>query len=127
MKTVTFISGKFTDNGNFSGYNASGERFHVPGRAMESISIKKGDTIKFPIYALVVERTFNVLDEQGNPKEGETFTRQQAGSVFTTEQAMFDALNGDKLLSKKAEADYKAKASVIGLTEEAINALQSVA
>jgi hypothetical protein len=126
MKTVTFISGKFTDNGNFSGYNASGERFHVPGRAMESINVKKGDAISFPIYALVVERTFDKLDESGNAT-GEKFTREQAGSVFTTEQAMFDALNGDKLLSKKAEADYKAKASAIGLTDEAINALQSVA
>jgi hypothetical protein len=126
MKTVTFISGKFTDNGNFSGYNASGERFHVPGRAMESINLKKGDAINFPIYALVVERTFDKLDAEGNTT-GEKFTREQAGSVFTTEQAMFDALNGDKLLSKKAEADYKAKASAIGLTEEAVNALQELA
>jgi hypothetical protein len=127
MKTVTFISGKITDNGNFSGYNAAGERFHVAARTMEAAGIKKGDAINYPLYALVVERTFNVLDEQGNPKEGETFTRQQAGSVFTTEQKMYDALNGDRLLAVKAEADYKAKASAAGLTEEAINALQSVA
>lgn len=127
MKTVAILSGNFTENGNFSGYNASGARIHVNGRTMESAGIKKGDTVKFPLFATVVEREFNVLDEQGNPKEGETFKREQAGAIFTNKQALIEAVNADKLLAVEAEADLKAKATAIGLTEEAVNALETLA
>lgn len=127
MKTVAIISGNFTETGNFSGYNASGTRIHVSGRTMESAGIKKGDTVKFPLFATVVEREFNVLDENGNPKEGETFKREQAGAIFTNKQALIEAVNADKLLAVEAEADLKAKASAVGLTQEAINALQELA
>lgn len=126
MKTVAIISGNFTDNGNFSGYNASGTRIHVSGRTMESAGIKKGDTVKFPLYATVVEREFNVLDANGNPTE-EKFTREQAGAIFTNKQSLIEAVNADKLLAVEAEADLKAKATAVGLTQEAINALQELA
>jgi hypothetical protein len=127
MKTVAIISGNFTETGNFSGYNASGTRIHVSGRTMESAGIKKGDTVKFPLFATVVEREFNVLDENGNAKEGETFKREQAGAIFTNKQALIEAVNADKLLAVEAEADLKAKANAVGLTQEAINALQELA
>jgi 2-hydroxychromene-2-carboxylate isomerase len=126
MKTVAILSGNFTETGNFSGYNASGTRIHINGRTMESAGIKKGDAIKFPLFATVVEREFNVLDAEGNPTE-EKFKREQAGAVFTNKQALIEAVNADKLLAVEAEADLKAKATAVGLTEEAINALQSVA
>ena len=126
MKTVAIISGNFTETGNFSGYNASGTRIHVSGRTMESAGIKKGDTVKFPLFATVVEREFNVLDANGNPTE-EKFTREQAGAIFTNKQALIEAVNADKLLAVEAEADLKAKATAVGLTEEAINALQELA
>lgn len=126
MKTVAIISGNFTETGNFSGYNASGSRIHVSGRTMESAGIKKGDVVKFPLYATVVEREFNELDEQGNPTD-KTFKREQAGAIFTNKQALIEAVNADKVLTIEAEADLKAKASAVGLTDEAINALQSVA
>jgi hypothetical protein len=127
MKTVAIISGNFTETGNFSGYNASGTRIHVSGRTMESAGIKKGDTVKFPLFVTVVEREFNVLDENGNPKEGETFKREQAGAIFTNKQSLIEAVNADKLLAVEAEADLKAKATAVGLTQEAINALQELA
>jgi hypothetical protein len=127
MKTVAIISGNFTESGNFSGYNAAGTRIHVSGRTMESAGIKKGDKITFPLYATVVEREFNVLDEQGNPKLGETFKREQAGAVFTNKAALIEAVNADKVLELEAAADLTSKASAAGLTQEAINALQAVA
>ena len=126
MKTVAIISGNFTENGNFSGYNASGTRIHVNGRTMESAGIKKGDTVKFPLFATVVEREFNELDEAGNPTD-KTFKREQAGAIFTNKQALIEAVNADKLLAVEAEADLKAKATAVGLTEEAVAALQAVA
>lgn len=126
MKTVAILSGAFTNGGNFSGYNAAGQRIHVPNRTMESAGIKKGDTIKFPLYALVVEREFDVLDEAGK-ETGEKFKREQAGSVFTSKEAMIAAANADKLLAVETAAALTASATAAGLTEEAINALQSVA
>ena len=127
MKTVTIVGGNFTANGNFSAYDVTGiDRIHIPGRLMESAGFKKGDTIKFPLYALVIEREFNTLDEAGNPTE-DKFTRPQAGSIFTDKSAMIEAYNADRLLTMEAEADYKAQASALGLTQEAINALQAVA
>jgi hypothetical protein len=128
MKTVQIVRGKFTDNGNFSAYDAAGiDRIHVPSGVMESAGLKKGDTIKFPLYAIVVERTFDVLDEQGNPKEGATFKRLQAGSIFSAKADMIEAANGNHLLEAETKADLISKASAAGLTQEAINALQAVA
>lgn len=126
MKTVAIISGDFTKKGNFSGYNAAGTRIHISDRTMESAGIKKGDKITFPLYATVVEREFNVLDEQGK-ETGEMFKREQAGSVFTTKQALIEAVNADRVLALEAAADLTAKATAAGLTEEAINALQALA
>ena len=127
MKTVQIVRGNFTDNGNFSAYDATGiDRIHVPSGVMESAGFKKGDSIKFPIYAIVVERTFDKLDESGN-STGETFTRPQAGSVFVSKADMIAAANGNNLLEIEVKADLKAKASAIGLTEETINALQAIA
>jgi hypothetical protein len=93
---------------------------------MEVAGMKKGDTIKFPIFATVVEREFNTLDEQGNPTGGK-FTREQAGAVFTNKAALIEAVNADKVLELEAAADLTSKASAAGLTQEAINALAAVA
>ena len=127
MKTVAILSGNFTESGNFSGYNAAGTRIHISGRTMESAGIKKGDKITFPLYATVVEREFNVLDEQGNVKDGETFKREQAGAVFLNKAALIEAANADKVLALEAAADLTSKASAAGLTQDSINALLQVA
>ena len=126
MKTVAILSGAFTANGNFSGYNATGARIHVSGRTMEAAGIKKGDDLKFPLYAIVVEREFNVLDEQGNPTD-EKFKREQAGSVFTTKDAMIAAANADAELVIETKAALKTSATAAGLTESAVDALLALA
>lgn len=126
MKTVAILSGSFTQNGNFSGYNAAGQRIHISGRTLEAAGIKKGDTINYPLYALVVEREFDSLDENGNPT-GEKFKREQAGSVFTTKAAMIEAANADKMLAVETAAALKAEASAAGISEQQFKSMLEIA
>lgn len=126
MKTIALQSGKFTAAGNFTGKNAAGANYHVPAAIMESVgytaaSVEK-EPIKFPLYAIVVERTFNTLDSEGNPTE-ETFTRSQAGSVFKTKEAMIEAFTADRSLEIEATASLAKTAVASGLTEAQLSAL----
>ncbi len=122
MQTIRIISGKFTGNGNFSGYNAAGNRIHVPARLMETIGLSVDSKIQFPLYALVVEREFSSVDVNGQPT-GEKFKRSQAGSIFLDQQSMIDAVNGDKLLSLEAEEQLVSTAKSKGLSQKSIDAL----
>jgi hypothetical protein len=126
MQTVAILSGSFTDNGNFSGYNAAGQRVHVPARTMESIQLTKDSKIAFPLYALVVEREFDVVDADNEPT-GKTFKRQQAGSIFLNKADMIAAANADKMLTIETAAALKTQATAAGLTEDAISGLLAVA
>lgn len=124
MKTIALNSGNFTDKGNFTGYNSAGIRFHIPARLMETIGFTKANEkdIKFPLYAIAVSRTFNTLDAEGNPTD-ETFTREQAGSVFTTKEALISAYNADRELELEAKASLAKTASASGLNEAQLAAL----
>jgi hypothetical protein len=126
MQTVAILSGNFTGANNFSGYNASGKRIHVPARQLENLGINKDTKIQYPLYALVVEREFDVLDENSNPT-GEKFKREQAGSIFLNKTDMINAVNADKLLTIEAHADLQSKAKASNLTDDAMSALLSVA
>lgn len=126
MQTVAILSGNFTGANNFSGYNASGKRIHIPARQLESLGITKESKIQYPLYATVVEREFDVLDDSGNPT-GEKFKREQAGSIFLNKADLINAVNADKVLALEAHADLQAKAKASNLTEDAMNALLSVA
>lgn len=129
MNTVAILSGNWSANGNFSGYNAGGQRIHIPQRQMENLGFSRDAKIpdsKFPIYALVVEREFNELDEAGNPTE-KTFKRLQAGSTFLTEEAMITAKNADKVLEIKATKALVTEAKSAGLTEDAVRSLSAYA
>lgn len=126
MQTVTIIDGNFTGKGNFSGYNAAGQRIHVPARQMENLGLTDRKQIEFPLYALVVEREFASVDGNNIPT-GEKFKRVQAGSIFLTEEEMMTAANADDLLRLKTKANLAAQAKSVGLTESAINSLLSVA
>ena len=117
-------SGSFSEKGNFSGYNASGIRIHVSAQTMQTLGYNKANasTIQFPLYACVVERTFNVLNDNQEPT-GETFTRLQAGSVFKTKAELIAAVNADKLLAVEAESELQKVAKTLDLTPEAIKSL----
>jgi hypothetical protein len=130
MQIVAIHSGNFSDKGNFSGYNASGQRVHIAGRQMEALGHTpesvKTKPISFPLYTIAVEREFNVLDANGEPTT-EKFTRTQAGSVFATKQDAITAYNSDKVLGLEATADLAKVATGLGLTEELLKDLASVA
>ena len=126
-KMVRIVSGSFTEKGNFSGYDPSGDRIHINAQQMENLGLKKGDTIAFPLFAIAVERTFNRLDENQEPIKvdgvEQTFTRVQAGSVFKTKAEMIEAFNSDKVLDIEATANLKAVAVEAGLEGKVLDAL----
>ena len=126
-KTVAIQSGTFSGRGNFSGYNASGVRIHVSANLMKSLGYDTANasTIKYPLYACIVERTFNVLDENQKPT-GESFTRLQAGSIFKAKDELITAVNADKLLAVEAQSELHKVAKTLELTPEVLKALESV-
>lgn len=128
---VMLVRGQFSDKGNFSGYNSKGVRIHVPAIMMNELGYAKdakdaeGKPVKieYPLYACVVERTFNVLNDEGEETD-ETFTRAQAGSIFKTRQEAIDAMNSDDLLALEAQAELYKGAKSFGLTEDTLKQLQ---
>lgn len=128
MQTIAIISGNLSNTGkNFTGYNATGTRIHIPLRQMENLypNFSKDTKVEFPLYGLVVEREFDEVDENNQPT-GVKFKRLQTGSLFKTKVDMIAAANADKLLTIETAADLKTQANVAGLNEETINALLSV-
>lgn len=129
---VMLVRGQFSDKGNFSGYNSKGVRIHVPAIMMNELGYAKdakdaeGKPVKieYPLYACVVERTFNVLNDEGEETD-ETFTRAQAGSIFKTRQEAIDAMNSDDLLALEAKADLYKGAKSFGLTEDTLKKLET--
>ena len=126
FQTTAILSGNFTTNGNFSGYNAAGDRIHIPARQMESLGLNKDSKIKFPLYSLVRQREFSSVDTNGQPT-GEKFTRAQSGSIFLNEEDMIAAANADDLLKLKTKANLATQAKSTGLTDSVINSLLTVA
>ena len=128
---VALVRGQFSEKGNFSGYNSKGVRIHVPAIMMNELGYEKdakdaeGKPVKieYPLYACVVERTFNVLNDEGEETD-ETFTRAQAGSIFKTRQEAIDAMNSDDLLALEAKAELYKGAKSFGLTEDTLKQLQ---
>ena len=121
---VALVRGQWSDKGNYSGYTSKGARVHIPKLMMGELGFEKdavdkdGKPVKVPqLFACVVERTFDVLNDDGE-STGDTFTRAQAGSVFLTKQEAIDAMNSDDLLALEAKADLYKGAKSFGLTEE---------
>jgi hypothetical protein len=130
MQIIAIVAGSFSTAGNFSGYNAAGQRIHIAGRQMESLGYTP-DTIAtkpvvFPLFVVAVEREFNVLDADGAPTT-EKFSRLQAGSVFATKAGAIEAFNSDKVLTIEAGAELVKAAKTAGLTDAAVAALTSAA
>jgi hypothetical protein len=124
MKITAIQSGKFTEAGNFSAYNAAGQRIHVPGRLMEALGLAAIEDIKFPLFALAEEREFAASDKEG---ETETFKRVQATSVFLNQADAVNAKNADAKLEIEAAADLNATAKASGLTAEMLTKLETAA
>jgi hypothetical protein len=127
MKNYAITSGKFTTKGNFTGYNALGERVHVHAAQMASLGWKKDEDLagKFPFYAVAAIKQIGQLDEEGNPKTGEggvaiLVDRLTATSVFATKQALIDARVDDATLNVEIGSAVAGKAKAAGLSEKAV-------
>lgn len=128
MKNYAIQSGSFTDNGNFSGYTALGERLHIHKRQMASLNWAKIEDVKFPFFAIGDVKQIGQLDENGAPKTNADGTpllvdRLTAMSVFTTKQALIDAHVDVATLGVEIAASIKTKATSAGLTEDAVSVL----
>lgn len=122
MKTVTIQSGNLSKSAkNFTAKDAAGNRVHIPLALLTSAKLEPAN-IEFPFYAIVVTKTYDELAEKDTLVDGETikageptgktFSREEAGSVFTTEDAMIAAFNASELTKIKAESQIlNAKAS----------------
>ena len=128
MQIIAVLGGNFSAKGNFSGYNAAGQRVHIASAQMEALGYTaesvKTKPITFPLYTIAVEREFNVLDESGNPTT-EKFSRVQAGSVFATKAEAIAAYNADKVLTIEAGAELQKSAKELGLNDKQIAALEA--
>ena len=137
MQNFVITSGEFSASGNFSGYSKKAlgfgdhsGRLFIHKRQMDAKGWKKGDDIQFPFIVAASEREYNKLDENGNPTE-EKFKRLTSFAIYKNQEE----LNAAEILEQTVDTNVKiavaqavkASATAAGLTDEAINALQSVA
>jgi len=121
MKKTVLTSGSFTKAGNLTAYNAIGERIHVSAKQAENLKLTP-ETLKFPLYAVVAERTFNVLDTEGNATE-ETFDRVQAMSIFASKADLINAVVEESSLDIEIASGIRKASTAAGLSEDAVNQL----
>lgn len=129
MKTTKILSGKFANGegqkGNFTGYNASGQRVFIHKAQMEALGWKTDADVK-PFYALVDEKDIQTRDANGELTDV-LVKRLQALSVFKTEAELVDAVNSDAKIEIAVALDLKATATSAGLTDAQVNNLLAVA
>ena len=129
MKSTKILSGKFANGegqkGNFTGYNAAGQRIFIHKAQMEALGWSKDADVK-PFYALVDEKDIQTRDANGELTDV-LVKRLQALSVFKTQEELVDAVNSDAKIEIAAALDLKATATSAGLTDSQVNSLLSVA
>lgn len=128
MKNVSIASGKFTSNGNYTGYTALGQRVFVHKAQMES-TFPKPEDVKHPFFAVITDKEINPFDAEGKPQtdaNGQLVVavRTQALSVFATKQALLDARVDAVTLDMDIAAAVTGKAKAAGLSDAQINALE---
>lgn len=124
-RQTTILSGKFAgegSKGNFTGYNAKGERIFIHKAQMEALGVKSEKDLKFPFFSIIGNKDIQTRDENGE-LTNVLVSRLQALSVFTTREAMLEAVNSDAMLELDAKAQLATKASAAGLAKEQITAL----
>lgn len=125
MNNTKILSGKFATGdgqlGNFTGYNAKGQRIFVHKAQMDSIGMTDDKSFK-PFFAIIGEREIATRDANGDLTDV-MVVRTQALSVFKTQEDLIDATNADAKLTIAAASDLKSAASSSGLSDAAIDAL----
>lgn len=130
MRQTQILSGKFAtgdkQQGNFTGYNAAGERIFIHKAQMESLGFIVDKDITFPFYALIDIKPMQTRDEDGKLTNVLT-DRLKALSVFKTAEALTAAVNADFALSLDAAKARKEMATAAGLNEASVNTLLQMA
>ncbi len=125
MNKVQILSGNFAvgegKQGNFSGYDAKGNRVFINKAQMESIGIKTNDDVK-PFFAITAEREIDTRDANGD-LTGVMVKRLQATAVFKTMEELVNAVNGDAKINIAVAVDLQSVATASGLTQQAVDAL----
>ena len=125
MKNYAITSGKFTANGNFTGYDALGDRVHIHKNQMNSAGWKedKDLTGKFPFYVIATVKQITPFDENGKPKTNTDGSpalvdRLTASSVFANKQDLTNARVDVLTLDIEIAQAVKESATKAGLTEK---------
>lgn len=129
MKTKNYVitGGAFTQAGNFTGYNALGERIHFHARQMEQLGWKKDADVKTPFYAIGAVKQIGQLDGDGKPLEADGMPvlvdRLTALSAFKTKQELVNAHTDVVMLEVDIAKEIKTQATTAGLDDDAVKAL----
>lgn len=133
IQKVVIVSGQWSANGNFSGYDVLGaERYHIPARMMASLGYKKDDVVTFPLYASVVQKSYAPrLDANGNPIPNADGSigikdRPTVTSLFTTKQAGIDAFVDSTSFARDVNIALKAAESAAGISASSVSELESL-
>lgn len=136
VQNVVIVDGQFSNNGNFSGYDALGtERYHIPARMMTRLGYAKGqnEAIKFPLFATVVKKSFAPrLDANGQPIPNADGTfgikdRPTVTSLFTSLEAGVEANVATKGYDLAVRSAVQKATSSYGLTDNVLDAVKAIA
>lgn len=132
MQKTNILSGKWSQAGNFTGENLSGERIFISKAKMATLGYAPGD-VTTGFSCAYKTNLIGQLDEKGNVKvdsqtgEPVQVARIEATAVFTTAEDMHEAFADDAGHDIAIKAKIQASAKSAGLTESAINNLLAVA
>lgn len=133
MQNFAINSGSFSANGNFSGYSKKALNFgdksgriFISKRQMDALGFTSIDKVTFPFYVTATEREFSKVDANNQPT-GETFKRLTTFSAYKTKEELVASEVAEATLDIEVSTAVKSAASAAGLSEQAINALLSVA
>lgn len=130
MRQTQILSGKFAtgdkQKGNFTGYNAAGERIFIHKAQMESVGFITDKDVTFPFYALIDMKPMQTRDADGAITEV-VVDRLKALSLFKTAAELTAAVNADFALGLEAAKARKEMATAAGLNEASVNTLLEMA
>src|ERR1035437_2495311 len=66
-KKVEILSGNFSTNGNFSGYDDESERYFIPKRLMEAHGWTTNQEVALPFWTKAKEKEYDTLDPNQTP------------------------------------------------------------
>jgi hypothetical protein len=135
VQNVVIVSGQFSANGNYSGWDLLGvERYHIPARMMNSLGYAKGanEQVEFPIYASVVKKSFPPrLDADGQPIPNPDGTfgikdRPTVTALFKTLEQGITANVANGEYARRVNNAVRKAETASGLTEETLSTINDI-